>query len=227
MEAQDLTTIIDIDDFEITNDGAPVHAPAYPHMDLHPPSKEYNLVLDLDGTLISTVDDNKRHLVRARPHLSYFLHYVFSKFKRVSIWTNASIKWYNYCYENILFANMPAGAMFDLVIAADNDGLSKKTQFDIEKYASIYGVENAASLPKNMYVKNLAHLYEEYPDYRQDNTFILDDMPFTYSMNVLNAIPIETYSVPYGVECIDEISYSYDAELIRVVYQMKTVLFGG
>lgn len=213
MEASELTTIIEMDD-EDTSD---MEITCDYHLDLHPPLKEYNILLDLDGTLISVVENNKHHLVKARPHLSYFMHYVFTNFKRVSIWTNASSNWYNYCYFNILSKNMPIGAKFDLIITADNGIITKKMKFDAEKYVGY----DVADLPKNLYVKNLEYLYELYPDYRQDNTFILDDMPFTYSMNVLNAIPIKPY------ESVEDIGYlcDEDSELIRVVFQMKMVLF--
>jgi hypothetical protein len=187
---------------------------------------EYNLILDLDGTLISVVEHNKYHLVKARPHLSYFMHYIFSAFKRVSIWTNASTTWYNYCYNNILAMHMPPGAKFDLVITADNGIIEKKMKFDLESYLK----ENDATIevfPRNLYVKNLEFLYELYPEYHSTNTYILDDMPFTYSMNKNNAIPISQYE--YDDDIDSEFSYDYineDNELIRVVYQIKMVLFG-
>ena len=45
---------------------------------------DLNIILDLDNTLISFINENDPI---ARPYLGNFLKFVFNKFNQISIWT--------------------------------------------------------------------------------------------------------------------------------------------
>lgn len=192
--------------------------------------KEYNLILDLDGTLVSIVQNNKCHLVRARPNLSYFLYYVFSKFKTVSIWTNATTSWYMYCYENILKQNMPSNEYFSLIITSNNGVIDKKKKFDIRYMGCNDDIDGFdEKIIENLYVKDLEFLYEKYPQFNKDNTLIVDDMPYTYCLNPQNAIPIKSYEYDFWSRLMtdSDTDADDDSELLRIVFYFKVELFSS
>lgn len=124
-----------------------------------------NIILDLDGTLINDK-------MEARPHLKYFLHFVFQRFQRVSIWTLANREWFNKAYTDALKPLMPEGSHFHFIWCRINH---RNTMYS--------GV-----------VKPLNQVYKTFPGmYNSHNTYIVDDTPSTYQENINNAIQIKTY----------------------------------
>ena len=59
-----------------------------------------NIVLDMDHTLVHGSHFEK--VVHPRPHLFEFLLWCFKSFEKVSIWTAASLRWYEFVDCRIL-----------------------------------------------------------------------------------------------------------------------------
>lgn len=129
-----------------------------------------HLFLDLDGTLIDHYyDKSNKIVIKERPYIEPFFHFIFNKFESVSIWTNAHYDWFNQAYQ-VLYKYIPENKKFLTVLTNNrNDGICR--------------------------IKNLQYMYDRYPNmFNCYNTFILDDTPFTYQNNSDNAIPIKSFT---------------------------------
>lgn len=178
----------------------PPPPPPPPRSGLSTHPLQYNLILDMDGTLLDNIPPHFKENPNpgtstplARPHLRVFLEFAFANFERVSIWTAAQKSWYKRCYENVLKPCMPAGKSFDFV----------KTRGPYEQYIML---------------KPLAAIYDKYPAYNKSNTIIVDDNPYTYVDNMDNAVAIKPFFYDQLTETeragnLDEL----DRELLRVM----------
>jgi len=154
--------------------------------------KLYNLVLDIDNTLLNTIptafvrllsDSIKSNLYSVsfidqegtqmttfiRPQLLSFL-YICSQIFNLSIWTFATKEYANVIVNKIL----PSYIKFDHVLSRDNTLEASK----------IY----------NRF-KPLEYLYSLDPKYKSSNTVIIDDLPDVYLSNRNNCIPINPFNV--------------------------------
>jgi hypothetical protein len=131
----------------------------------------------MDGTLIDNIPpqitgfpenpDKFSTTPVARPGLRDILAFAFANYKRVSIWTAASINWYKKVYENVLRPALPLGKDFHFV----------KTR------------SPGPYIP----LKSLTEIYAEYSDYKPENTIIVDDNGLTFANNIANAEQIPSF----------------------------------
>jgi len=168
------------------------------------------LILDLDATLIDSFYEEPLYtniVIKERPHLKQFLEFVFENCESVSIWTAASESWWKKCYSEIIYKYIPIDKCFDFVITYE-DGL----------IASDWN-GRARGHPKL-----LTKIYNIYPEYNYNNTFILDDNPKTYKFNSDNGIPI----VPYSYYADDDENgnsvIKNDNELLKIINYIKYML---
>lgn len=168
-----------------------------------------NIILDLDETLIAArcrvIIDGKEDefvtpTIHARPFLDDFFNYIFTKFKRVSIWTHGTTEWYNICYERVLQYYMPPGKQFYIIATRDNGVIPYDNKY---------------------YTKDLIHWYNHSSVHNEYNTFIVDDRPKTYMFNVQNSIPIKPY---YNLSIWGEKDVN-DSELLRIIRYIDKNLF--
>jgi hypothetical protein len=153
-----------------------------------------NIILDMDGTLLDHgLDANMQFVPVPRAYLTDFMQFVFDHFERVSIWTAASLSWYERCYEDILRHHVPEGKSFHFVMTRED--------YDADRY-----------------VKPLRLVYEQYPDeYNPDNTLIVDDNHLTYAENLDNAVPVQSFVYHELPRFIREDLNNYDYELLDII----------
>ena len=135
-----------------------------------------NLILDIDGTLIS-----ESFFIEARPFLKEFLTYCFETFDTVSIWTAAP-------QEHFEFVNK---RFFKPIL----DSIQQDWKFVFtNKKCSITYIQNDYNYfyKQPCIVKRLKKVWKR-PGFTRHNTIIIDDKKYTYMNNWGNAIPIDTY----------------------------------
>ena len=138
--------------------------------------KNGNIILDMDGTLgdyiPASFEENPRrhfmHMPIPRPGLRKFFAFVFAHYERVSIWTAASIEWFEFFKLSVLLPNMPQGTSFHF----------EKTRAMDEPYVAL---------------KPLSVIYKKFPDYNSSNTVIVDDNVETFKDNRENALHIPSF----------------------------------
>jgi hypothetical protein len=171
-----------------------------------------NLILDIDGTLIDRDEDGPI----IRPHLGIFLAYAFEKFDRVSIWTNAAPAWYKRVKLEIFDDVMPEGKNFDFVWTRENCFLETTKM----------GPDGRFYFPITR--KPLSLVYAAFPlAYNSSNTYVIDDTCETYTHNLSNAVPIETYNwgeLSTTGNCSMD---GEDSELLRLITYFEKHLFAA
>lgn len=172
------------------------------------------IVLDLDQTLICTVDRNATlrqlhrqgvvlnmlyidsvdgHITFFRPHLFQFLDYIFSHFD-VSVFTAAE-RGYAKIIVDTIFANYHLDAF-----------LSR------ENY-----IECLIQTGQHKYIDYIA---EKIPGYDRTNTRIIDDTIDIALSNPHNIIPIAKFEVLSGDGTVN-VNCMHDTELLRIMNQLK------
>ena len=151
--------------------------------------KDFNIILDLDQTLISAeaeedYDFNKNknkaklfnfkdmdgyYIVFERPNLQSFLDYVFENFN-VSVWTAASKDYALFIIEKIILCDKPERKL-DWIFFSYHCDISKK----ITKHT-----------------KDLSMLWDIYKidNYEKDNTLIIDDYDEVYHLACPTGVPM-------------------------------------
>ncbi len=156
-----------------------------------------NIVLDIDNTLVYGYVNEKTNktILYRRPFLEEFFQYIFSHFATVSIWTNASERWFSHVNYTVFSRLMPADKKFHCVITKkdhDSKDGEKGVYVNVENMIH-FGVHTGTATGNSM-LKPLSYLYQLFPDiYHSRNTLILDDNPATYVENIANAIAIKPY----------------------------------
>lgn len=162
--------------------------------------KDFNVILDLDQTLISAeaeedYDFNKNknkaklfnfkdmdgyYIVFERPNLQSFLDYLFENFN-VSVWTAASKDYALFIIEKIILCDNPKRKL-DWIFFSYHCDISKK----ITKHT-----------------KDLSMLWDVYKidNYERSNTLIIDDYDEVYNTQKDNCIHIK------GFEFLDKNSH--------------------
>jgi TFIIF-interacting CTD phosphatase-like protein len=154
-------------------------------------SKEINVVLDLDNTLIYSIEMSKlkknspewmskfkRHkmdneyMIFERPHLQSFLTWLFKNFN-VMIWSAASGEYVEFIAKNIIEKN---NRKLEYVLNSDN----------CEDSQYYYGSDN---------IKNLQLLWDihDLPNFGPYNTLIIDDLFKVNKFNPHNSIRIKKF----------------------------------
>jgi hypothetical protein len=156
--------------------------------------KKYNIILDLDSTLVCSVLFKELNLIPKninlsykdyiydtfnlsnnyrifiRPYLYNFLNYI-SKFSNISVWTMADELYANFIIDNIFPKEI-------------------KPEFIFSRKHSDYG------LHKYLRLKPLEFVYENFPnDYSNKNTIIIDDISDVASANINNSIQIKPFNL--------------------------------
>lgn len=133
---------------------------------------EKNIILDLDNTLIC---DNT-----TRPYLKYFLNFIFEKFARVCIWTSATKEWLDNAYINLLKPNLPPNKdfffMWHRVQCKVNFGLLENNMINV---FDCY--------------KELKLVYSAFPEFKPNNTIIVDDKYTMFLKDYQNGVLIEGF----------------------------------
>lgn len=145
-----------------------------------------NIILDIDRTLIFGYETKYGPIIVERPFLKDFFNFIFKRFTHVSIWTSATTNWYRACHDQVFKKYLHSDRKFDVVITRDNNIIRSEDN-----------------------TKNLHKLFKIHDKYNVNNTFIIDDNPYTYRFNVINAIPIKEFKNTHEDK--------YDAELIRIM----------
>lgn len=125
---------------------------------------EWNLILDLDGTLIEQFlyFPPAGCIPKHRPYLKEFLEYVFTHFNKVSIWTASNNEW---AYPILQTFEFPEGKKFDFVLCGDGKPI----------------------------LKDLAIIFEAFGGYTRDNTLFIDDNVFNCNANLSNSIHVPAW----------------------------------
>jgi len=154
--------------------------------------KKFNIILDLDQTLISAEADeeydfekNKEkakmfdfqdmdgyYIVFERPHLQKFLDFLFKNFN-VSIWTAASKDYALFIIEKIIIAGKK-NRVLDYIFFSYHCDISKKIKKgskDLSMFWDVYKLKN----------------------YNQINTFIIDDYDEVFETQPNNCISIQPF----------------------------------
>jgi TFIIF-interacting CTD phosphatase-like protein len=139
-----------------------------------------NIVLDIDGTLIS---DTKKDIV-LRPGLGEFLDFCFINFKTVNIFTAAGQEWCKEVLDTFKERKvLKEGQKINKIFCRERCS-RKSIPFDDN-----YGMYDGYNYTIVKRLKRMANT----PDFSLDNTLIVDDTPSTYVENYGNAVRIKTY----------------------------------
>ena len=177
-------------------------------------SKITNIVLDLDSTVINSIQSNEEkpnvklpfylmidddnpdevyYIVYERPHLQKFLDYIF-KFYNVGVWTAASKDYAIFIVENILLQNKPERKLEFLL-------------FD-------YHVKISENMPNFKSTKDLNLIWKNFNTFTDKNTIIVDDYSDVFMPQLGNAYPIPPFIVR------DENAES-DTELLKLMRKLS------
>lgn len=174
-----------------------------------------NLILDMDGTLISGNDFTND--VYVRPYLENFLEECFMIFNNVSIWTAASKEWFNVVNQKVFIP------LINLI--NERKGTTYKFHFiftrekckHVYKYNSFYNCEYDNIIVRTE--KRLRKLHKSkslYKEYTMDNTVIIDDTKETFDNNYSNGILVTSYFSP--------IVNRNDKVLLKLLTYFKNIL---
>ena len=171
-----------------------------------------NIILDLDLTLICSIEINDRsnidssleykemknyYRIYSRPHLQTFLSYIFSNYN-VSVWTAASKDYAMFVIKNFILAPDPSRKFqwiffsYHCEESKKSTGFSKKIDF----------------LKKDCKIKNIT----------TNNSLIIDDNMDVYDCQKDNCYLIKPFECQYK-------GSSTDTELVRLVEYLKTKAF--
>lgn len=172
--------------------------------------KKINVVLDLDNTLISAIDEEEAEQIGidvlsarqrkftwmnmddefkvfARPGLQDFLSWLFANFN-VSVWTAASKLYASYIIQNFVIAGKPERKL-DYVLFSHHCHESKRSY---------------------KFIKSLSMMRYVFPfDYDLKNTYIIDDNEEVYTAQPNKCIKIKPFNIMKAAS-------ENDTELVRV-----------
>lgn len=166
-------------------------------------NKRYNIILDLDETLINSLDKDehskdyikqfKKHFksremskdftVFERPNLQTFLDFLFENFN-VSVWTAASKSYALFIIDKFILKKQKPDRKLDYIFCSYHCDLS-------------YEYKNAS--------KDLSMLWEKFglKQFNKNNTLIIDDNLEVYNTQPKNCIRIKAFKV-HNKTCLDD-----------------------
>ena len=176
-------------------------------------SKKINIYIDLDETLIYSIDIRRKKMIPSftelyihhnfdndfivleRPGLQDFLDWLFVHFN-VSVWSAASPDYVDFIVSNIVTKN---NRKLKRVLNSDN----------CDKSMELYG-EN--------HLKKLDMLWEHYklPDHGPDNTVLLDDLCLNMRSQPQNCVRIKKF--------LGTADFVSDTELEKVKGKLKDIM---
>lgn len=147
--------------------------------------------LDVETTPTFTFKSDRNYrLVKKRPGLHVFLENC-SKHFNIGIWS-ASSKTY---IEGIMDGLQIKAIMY---LTIDHVSRGKVRKICSTSY---------------VIVKPLTTIWEQYPEYNATNTYVVDDVPETYSWNVTNAVPIKPWKGEHDDKELERVWSVLDAKL--------------
>jgi TFIIF-interacting CTD phosphatase-like protein len=169
--------------------------------------KRYNIILDIDNTLLHAIgNDGQPTLVNRpvisdrefhiypRPYLKYFLQYLFDNYN-VAVWSAGNKEYVDYVTQKIITTNT---RHLDFVFNWDQ---CKEAQL---LYKDSHNYKNLKYIWDN---KDLSYLYN------QSNTILIDDRLATVNPQKNNCILIREF------DATDEAS-THDLELLKTIHQL-------
>lgn len=181
------------------------------------PQKKYNIVLDLDNTLLSAVpledfswdretkekslkfdihNMEEYYIIFERPYLQAFLTFLFENFN-VSIWSAASKDYVLFIVNEIIKKGHPERKI-DFIFFSYHCNWSKKKYKGIKKLDMIWDVFDI-------------------PGFNLSNTIIIDDLPEVYKIQPCNCIHIKEFE-------FEHLDSEDDKELLNVMERLKHLL---
>lgn len=168
-----------------------------------------HLVLDLDETLIGS----RGKVIYARPFLKEFLAFCFRYANSVSIWTAASLPWYNLCFEKLIRPLMHMEWQFTHIL----------TDVHCKVVRRIPDGANPTPAPNQFWaqvIKPLALLWDQDVLMTPQNTIIIDDTKSTGKENPQNIIYIDTFTLP-DAAIMEE---NTDTELLTMIGKLQLIM---
>ena len=153
---------------------------------MHP----YNIILDIDETLIHSKINNENISIILRPNLRLFLDYCYQHFN-VGYWTLGTKKYCLHILSKILTQEQLNKTKHSSVIISRTD---KKNNDEYEEIVrtNIFKVNRL----DNMLTKPLHYLFDTEPYkfwFKQHNTFIIDNTSCAISVNIHNSVLIPSF----------------------------------
>ena len=179
--------------------------------------KKYNIILDLDNTLLSAVPledfswdkktkekalkfdiHNMEHyyIIFERPYLQGFLDFLFQNFN-VSVWSAASKYYVTFIVDEIIKKNHPERKL-DYIFFSYHCNWSKTKMKGLKKLDMIWDIFKIKGFNK-------------------DNTFIIDDLPEVNKIQPCNCIAIKEFE--FDIENSEK-----DTELINIKERLQKLL---
>lgn len=176
-----------------------------------------NVILDLDNTLISAIDEEEAELmglevlaerqrkltwinmedefkIFSRPGLQKFLSWLFANFN-VSVWTAASKTYASFIIQNIVIAGIP-GRKLDYILFSHHCHESKRSR---------------------KFQKSLSMMSDVFPlGYDIANTYIIDDNKEVYEAQPNMCIRIKPFDV-------QNLGCERDTELLKVKRSLEII----
>ena len=202
--------------FDFLNDNVKSQTPNIPNNKRYP----FNIVLDLDNTLVCAVPFSQLHLlpsdlsliyhdfivdeinnnnntrIFARPHLHKMLLSV-SKFANISVWTAAGKEYADFVVSRFFPSSIPIEFLFH----------SEQVEDAVRTYFRF---------------KPLEYIYSFYPTtYSQNNTIIVDDLTDVASANPNNSIQIKAFKILTDMLHTFNKTVLTDNELLELINILK------
>lgn len=192
----------------------------FKNLNIHKINKKFNIILDLDNTLLNSVEiDNLNYIpttiplkyidfnisnfnshfkyrIFARPYLDYFLNEI-SKFANIAVWTAAGKEY----AEEIVNKLFPKNIKIDFLFH------SEQTE---ECLRSFYKM------------KPLDYLFQLNPSqYNKNNTIIIDNYGMVIDSNKNNSIQIPQFEILYKNLPTFNKDSIHDDELLKILDKIK------
>jgi TFIIF-interacting CTD phosphatase-like protein len=187
-------------------------------------SCKLNVILDLDNTLISSLDpkefkthkNNCRGLkytqmknyfyIFHRPYLQEFLDYLFDNFN-VSVWTAGTKDYGTFIVKHIILNPQPY----------EDDSVPKNRPERVLKLIlHSKNCDQSEYLYKTPTPKDLRYIYN-FPGFNENNTFIVDDLQEVKDVNKNNVIQIKYFDAKNS-QCVN------DNELKNIIKKLNKIL---
>lgn len=180
-------------------------------------TKKFNIILDLDNTLLSAVPledfswDGKTkkkslkfdihnmeeyYIIFERPYLQSFLTFLFKNFN-VSVWSAASKDYVLFIVKEIILKNHPERNL-DYIFFSYHCNWSKNKMKGIKKLDMIWDIFKIKG-------------------FDESNTFIIDDLPEVQKIQPCNCLSIKEFE-------FDEEGSENDEELKKLIDRLKKLL---
>ena len=186
--------------------------------------KKYNIILDLDNTIISSLDPKEfknyknncgglrysqmknYFYIFHRPYLQEFLDYLFENFN-VSVWTAGTKDYCTFIVKHIILNPQPY---------EDDSTPANRPERVLKLILHSKNCDQSEYLYQTPTPKDLRYIYN-FPGYNENNTFIIDDLQEVKDINKNNVIQIKYFDAK-SVDC------NKDTDLKKIKKKLKKLL---